>query len=1262
MIKWLSKIFFLLMFFQAPSAVALFFGPGMPTFDGATDALFGTEIVGTTMSNINTGLIMEVQGNIQDIKSKYKEYKNDYEGVMLKEKAPLEGTRTIQTSSLGNPADPNSTRLAMYELFMVQPSNDFLEQREYQAQGTQMYLDTIIEINTAVKRLEQEYNNNLKPKLETMSEDLLTGENGAEVGDNENASWKNNYNAYKTFDDLVQILEELTALKAQYVAIKAMKFSIEPVSYSDAQSQSPSSSGDSTPPAAEKTSFLPSQPTIELASSAQYSHSETLAFAQQSTSYNPDANGIVTFVDAPVPDIDSPFADSRAELKDIEKLNPIYNTAVKTLSIHNLIQSLPSKKALFDKYKQYQRLHDKSVEKVKESDACVLRYLSKYYQDPEQTWYGAYIGDQITDYDLRKGLSGWAITSFETAKAATANPVDEADLAEMQFDETMDSTDFDSFADQQPYIEEQVETFDGYKTQSKYDETDSDTRVSELLPWNIGAEAAKELADDQRSDSPQWGTPIQAFPVWNDQKSFYGQYLDGKYANIKYYLSRFDFRARVVLVAQVLNSLSSAKPPLKAAAANILSSLEGKTQDIPEIPEDGNLQITQAAAEKKQAVDLLQKNLEPKLKELEQLREDYTKELDTAQTKQDELNRELNRAQNPNMNSDLQIPEGADPESIEAELKTVNQQIEDLQNKIAEVDKQIDNLRKAYVRKEQNIEYQYNTLISSIKDPALQEITFSSLSNYGIVVAASPQLQSYISSLLNTSTTIFNDVKDYAQEETERTRQAIYNLGDKIYFPSGETEVVALHAELIRKLKFLPFENLASFKPSVLKIARSEEAVSLVSTAFQNAFVGTICPGDNCMEADSDYFVGASAKIRDFMAPKGAPATTSAPMREIVHLDYIDYTNIPQLSDGSVAKADILKYGQPIPDVWQYILKNPAYVEKEIDFAKILNLGGEARNFLRGGVLPCHDDKYIIDATDDKASYYVVSDKSSPYAKCLFLSTSTNKLKAAAGGAAMAGGAVLVGLAGFINNVTVTNQEAEKDKSVDVEKSGEIFDDSFSELGTFFTYENSKFFIRKQAQTAYKRLGEIQSDATKEDYKENIPDNIYKKAAFSENQIGNFLRFVETEQDYRQILEELSAKMEETKAELFADFAEAGFTPSDDFDLSDPDDYAQARQTLDDLKNNNLSLAQTKVDEISNPTNNVVKDRRDRILNILNALSKDEDELLNLSEDITPDASFDERLKSEAANQATAQKYQEEADKAFENQLNSFPAPYCAAY
>lgn len=1252
MIKLFLRIFFLASILTPVSASALFFGPGVPTLDAATDALFGTEIVGTTMSNINTGLIMEVQGNIQDIKSKYKDYKNDYEGVMLKDKAPLEGTRTIKNSSVANPADPNATRLAMYDLFMVSPSTDFFTQREYQAQTTKLYLDTLIEINTAVKRLEQEYNNNLKGKIAAMSEDLLNGENGAEVGDNENASWKNNYNAYKTFDDLVQILEELTALKAQYVAVKAMKFSIEPVSAEAAQSQNQTSSSPL------KTSFLQHPEELEVASSgfATYSSNEKLAFAQQSPTqsfkYNPDNNGIVTFVDAPVPDIDSPFAESRSELKDIEKLNPIYNTAVKTLGIHNLIQSLPSKKALFDKYKQYQQLHAKSIEKVKESDACVLHYLGQYYQDPKKVWYGVYVGDQITDYDLRKGLSGWAISSFETAKAALASPVDEADLAEMKLDETMDSTDFDSFASQRPYIEEQVETFDGYKQQSQYDAADTDARVVDLIPWNIGAEAAKDLADDQRLDSPKWGAPKQTFPVWNDQKSFYGQYIDGKYANIKYYLGRFDFRAKTILVAQELNILSDVEPILKQYAAMHLQNLASATQNISEIPEDGNSEVTSAIAEKKQAIETLQQNLANALQSQEQIRQGYVSELDTLQTKQDELNRQLNRAQNINMNSDLQFPEGSDANTLSAQVQDIDKQIKNLEDKIAKVDETIANLRKAYVRKEQNIERQYSAVIGNIKDPELQKLVINAITDNSSLPDMTPsqlmQAQQYLVYLVQTSETIMDDVKAYAQETVEQARQDIYAMGDIIYFPSGESAVDARHAQLMQELKMLPFTKLSQSKPSVMAISASPTAVNIVTTAFQSAMVNAICIDDSCMQADEDYFVGASAKIRDFKAPKGAPATTTAPVREIVHLDYIDYENIPKLSDGSVAKADILKYGQPIPEVWKYMLANPAYVEKDIDLEQALNQGGEERTFMRGGILPCRIANKLIDAIDDKATYYVAPNHNSNYGDCLFLSFSSSSVND-------------FSLGDLISN-KVYNQEAEKDNSVKVKLEKEIATANPSELGIFFRYEDNKLYLRDIAQQAYSRLGEIQSESTTEEYQEDIPDNIYKKAVFSENQIGNFLRFVETEQDYRQILAELTTKMEETKQELLASFAEVGFTPSADFDITDPEDYAQARKTLDELKNNNLSIAKTKIDEISNPTNNVVKDRRDRILNVLNALSKDKDELLNLSEDVTPDSSFDERLKSEAANQATAQKYQEEADKAFEEHLNSFPAPYCASY
>ena len=423
------------------SAQALFFGVDVPTIDGVTDALFGTEIVGSTMSNANTGLIMEVQGNIQDIKAKYKEYANDYEGVMLKDKAPLEGTRTITSSEKSDIKDPSTTKRAVYDLFLAAPSNDFYEQRDYQAQSIRFYQDTLIEVNTAVNRLEQEYNDNLKEKISNMSDDLLSGENGAEVGDDENGSWKNNYNAYKTFDDLVQIWEELVALKAQLTVAKAIKDDIAPAK--PAESDAPLKSGDNTQ------SLTTSQ--AEDTSSAEPQHyafnsplhTETLAFAQQSTGtyrYNPETDSSITFVDAPTPDIDSPFAGSRNELKDLERLNPIYNTAVKGMKIHNLIQSLPSKKALFDQYHQYEKLHEKAVAKDKETDNCALRYLSKYYQNPEQTWYGAYIGEQVTDYDLRKGVSGWAISSYDTAKAALSNPIDSEDLAEMELDASLDGT------------------------------------------------------------------------------------------------------------------------------------------------------------------------------------------------------------------------------------------------------------------------------------------------------------------------------------------------------------------------------------------------------------------------------------------------------------------------------------------------------------------------------------------------------------------------------------------------------------------------------------------------------------------------------------------------------------------------------------------------------------------------------------------------------------------------------------------------------
>ena len=59
---------------------------------------------------------------------------------------------------------------------------------------------------------------------------------------------------------------------------------------------------------------------------------------------------------------------------------------------------------------------------------------------------------------------------------------------------------------------------------SKQEEAEEENRRSEMLPWQIGAEAAKLLW----ADAQEWGTPKEKL-VWEDAKIFYQQYLSRKY-------------------------------------------------------------------------------------------------------------------------------------------------------------------------------------------------------------------------------------------------------------------------------------------------------------------------------------------------------------------------------------------------------------------------------------------------------------------------------------------------------------------------------------------------------------------------------------------------------------------------------------------------------------------------------------------------------------------------------------------------------------
>lgn len=1216
----------------ASSAVA-----GIPTIDGLTDAGVITNNAATVLNVTNTGLIEKAQKEIKNAKAKYDEYKSDYEGVYNKEKAPLDGTKTIVESKIADTSDPVSVRRAMYDLFLSYPNNNVFERQKYTDKARQFYNDTINELYTSVRLLEQDFNANIKPRIETMSTDMISGENGASVGDDDNGSWKNTYNAYKTMDDVVQVLEELTAMKVQYETAKAIRDVIRPAPPPEEAAEQKESLLDTGIRMAENTSLR-----------ATAGKGEVLAFAQvqeqeYSYRYNPDSASPVKFTEAPVPDIESPFAANRGALEDLKKLNPIHYKALDALKVHNLMQSLPSKRQTFKKYEQYVRLHEKSVEAVKQSDQCVLDYLKHYYGDPENVWYGRYIGDQVTDYDLRSGLSGWAITSYDTAKAAQTTPVDTEGFAEIKYDAEIDSGDISSLEEQKESVVRESQYNSGFVKENDRRKAEENTRDMELIAWNVGAEAAKLLADDQYKSVPQWGTPIKKFPIWNDVKSFYGQYLDGKYDNMKAYLNRLNFEAKIIALAQELNKISTTKPQLKLYAERQLSNLAQSSVGVPEVDSDGDIQINTTQSAKEQDVLVLKKNKEAALRTLQRNRENYEKELDSLSEKVNEATKRLNRLQYPDMNTgEEELPEDVTAAQTETEIKNLRTQITAVQRKLDTVENKIAEIEKSYIRKEQAIEGKYHSTVADLLKKFHQAAERDNVSlapdnenNITLVEAIG-----YVNGLISRSGGIFGDAKDYASKAVDRAKEDLYRMGDDLYLAQSGSKIVARHQELIRELKQIPFEAMAQSYSSVAGISGSEAAVNLVTTAFQATLLTTVCIQDSCDNPDEEYFVGSSGKARDFTAPKAAPDMPSAPIREVVHLDYVDYNNIPQLNDGSVAREGILNYGSPIPEIWKMMLKNPTFVEKDMDFDKALSLGGEQTVFMRGGVLPCRSGSFIIDALGNRAAYYVADARQSAYRKCLPLETQKISL---------------------LKNVTVFNKEIKKDSLAELLPS--ITAASPSELGVFLKSVDNKLYFGDIEQQTYKRISEIMNDQSQKDtYEISVPDYIYQKASFSENQIGNFLRFVDDEQEYRQILEEMKVKIDELQEEVIAELKKAGYSPAEDFNLADDDDYNEALRVLDGAKNARLSEAYTDLEEIGNPGNEVVADRISLIRNMLDSMTKDKNELLQLSQNSKNDSELDEKIKREEVNKAAADKYQQEADEEFEKEINNFEIPYCASY
>ena len=1248
-----------------------FIGPGTPTLDGSTDASMGVNFVGTKLKTTATTAIQTVQENLQMLSSKYNEYKNDFYGVMnSEEKAPLGGTRTILDSVFGKKDDPEAIRRAVYDLFLTFPSDDHYVQIECESKKKQFYIDTLVEINTAAIKLEQEYETKLKEKVENLPTDILTGENGAEVADSNNSAWKNKYNVYNTMNDLVQMLEELTAMKAQYMVVKGIMDEVPtkaPGTAAETQTQS----------------FLETDAPIKLAGYAE--HSEVMAFGQLATKvdiktetdtiaeptltgekqtegytfrYQPDSSSSVSFSTSASGGQESPYAGSQDALADLAAIDPVYNKVLTAVKIHNLKQSLPSRRKNADKYYDFVRLHDKSVERLKQADTCTKNFLSRYYQDGEKSWNGVFIGDQITDYDLREGISGWALATYEAAKAELSNEDDSSsNLAEVELDSGIDSTDLSSVSKVESSVDSQ-NTQGGFKKKSQEERAKENERKAELLSWQVGAEAIEQIAADQYSENPQWGNVKKKFSIWQDQRSYYDQYLQGKYENMKEYLSRVDLRRRVGQLAIFINEgitsslVASAKAKANAAETDeekqkakeeeqtakeigslVNSAIYKGMSAVPsglEIPSEPS---STKASEKEELKNALIQNRDNKLAELNTQRKVVLQKLDEAMNAVSELNADINRATIEGRAEEL-TDEEYDVTKLMEERTQKEKDVDTYTQQLDKVDLMIDQVNKAYISKEQEIDSQYGFSIVGVNVNIEDYKDFSAPST-NLVFSAITQKNAAVSKANN----IMNAVRNYALEQIDKTLESILGLGDKIYTTDGGGEVLAKHKELIEKLKSINVKAISE-AGSVSGLAGASE---LISETYAALITQQICSQIKCDEADEEYFVGETGKKADFAGPKAAPEITPAPMREIVYFDYTDYENIPRLADGSVAKDSIINYGQKIPEVWKYMLKNPAYVEKDINLSVALNKQGEPRNFLRGGTLPCYSKNMMIDVDEEDPTYYLSSSLLGEYTQCQGLE---------------------VGTSGILNipNSTVVNIEL-SENNVQNAQNASIRKETPSELGTFFTSEDNKLYYRENVKKGFDRLKEIyESQNTGEEIEEKMSDDIYVKAQFKKNQIGDFLAFAEMEKDLRQQVEEMAQKIEEARQDLITELTEVGLTPSEDFDIYNDEDYAEVNDKLNEMKDEILVEVDGLMNQVKTNDTEVVKRRVETLKNNIAALKKDSNELINISEATTADSSMDESIKSEEANQSVADKYQEAADESLDDQINHYPIPYCAVY
>lgn len=1389
------------LFYSASAIPPMPPGPVDPTIDPADDATYYLNVATNFVNNATTQMSVVTQTmNLQatSLLNKYVGKFQGFMGGMFKKKQELPATKKIEESTVADIYNPIDVQKAMYTMFFEYPAvcDDRSDQqnaqdcKDYDKMREEFYQDTIIEIYTAVRELEKKFPE-IEDSIASLETALAEGKNGAEKPENgNNAIIKNLYNTYDTLNTILKVIEEIEAMKIQYFATQAIgSNTVRP----------------RTPEKAEQDAlnewFMPTQAKI---ARAKVNVKETLQFADQADTKKKLKYSSMTFAETPDMGTQAPFSGSAEDVALMEKIGAAQKGLKETIQVHNQIQLLDALRAAYDNYNKQKRLHEKSIEALKKTEKCAINYYATMYENPQKVWNGGLPESMVTNHEQRKGISGWAFKAYSLAKAGDSGVMDDMlenveadDFSDVQVDTgSVDVRDLSSNENLSSTINK--ETASGFKDAQKERSLTAMMSESERVPWNIASEMGHMLAEDQfkNGKNGKWGTAKKLYPVWRDTKSYYDQYLDGKYEGIIKRLDLFNTNKLALEIAEKINNMSDDEN--KAQNATIIRRIKSALDEDQQI---SSADLDALVAEKKQKLDQLYQTKESQLSAINQQKNKVLQELTSVQ---EELNRlasqlqtaledkkkaettisameslintlykyeidkealeyiemekhEYQKERNGNIIEQSSLYHGIyqnmeklgyaqlwkqeikqeddlfkkeEPREVETYTEQVikvkeieeeepisllvaqstlakNRKLSlELEQKIIEINEKIrkaeaqkaslkkvidedlsnkkDVIKEQYVLAANNVTQIYDAKL--LDEENKYQTALRKFNNIDLVAYYKEKFNSltygysgigYSSSLIDILTdarSLVNDARGTAQEMVRNTRRKMADMGDALYETENHSKIVAMHKQLMENLKKLPEGELKNFGSKVNAYASYSGIINLLRSVYTTYIVEDACVNNYCYEPDKEYFVSVNGKRRDFLAPKSVYQNALASVRETIYFDVNDYDLIPKSKEGVVSPRDIIQNLSYIPDIWKKILTSPAYVEKDIDFAELLEPaeGKEdkpRRMLANSGLYPCLYENYVVTSEGDRYVIYsktptsffggifgsssIIEDDEKAYKKLLEKGyAQCQDMRIWGSGSYLTVKNLSEDVAGEARVKGYSTFPFDDDEETD---NGKAKISDVSELSYLFKYDNGLKY-NDLALQALHSLSESNKNMNGDMGQSLV---LYDQLILSHSQIGEFLKAIDKEQSMAEAVLNMKVEIEEAKQNLQELFDKAGFVASSDFDISKDSDYNLARNKLLNYRNSQINRIASSLSSAQSSQNDIIRERLKKINNVLAAMRKDAQAYTTIGENSADNAELAQSIRTETANREVAAKQKQKADEAFENEINKTGKVFC---